>query len=114
MRAACFFFTDVFLPSNKHTFRSAKYYVVVVFPRLRLDGFVTHSGCVIHKTRRVGEKESQACANRDFHLVIANLFYLSLPEHSAQQPVVYLPWKYKRCILCKVCLHISTCDQAVN
>lgn len=39
---------------------------------------MTHSGCVIHKTRqRVGEEESQACANRDPHLVTTNLLHLS-------------------------------------
>lgn len=70
---------------------------------------------MIQKTRqRVGEEESQACANRDFHLVTTNLFYLSLSEHSGQQPVVCLAWKYERCTLCKVRLHISTCDQAVK
>lgn len=104
-----FFLTMLFSPSNKYTFRSTKYYVVVLSKAA--SHWVCDSQRLCHSVKRDEWMRKKACANCD---VLLPIYFICLLEHSRPQPVVYLLWECKRCILCQVCVNISTCDQAVK
>lgn len=111
MWAAHFSSQMFFSRSNKYTFRSTKYYCCFFQGCDSIGLWLTAVAWFRKRDEWVRKK---AGANRDIHLVTTNLFYLFLSERSRPQPVVSLPWEYKICIFCKVCLHISTCDRAVK